>query len=159
MKRIKLGDIFEINTPEGKAYLHYIYRDESLGELIRVLPGLYVERPTDFNELAASKEMYMIFFPLPASYRGKMVELVGYYPADKFGMPKYMREELIIRGEFLGWYIINIRTRQRKLVKTLTKEQKELSSWGTWNGAFLIEMLTNGWTLENWGSEWTSDKK
>jgi|GEM_PF-3874736 len=34
MASIKLGNIFEINTPLGNAYLHYIYKDKSLGDLI-----------------------------------------------------------------------------------------------------------------------------
>jgi hypothetical protein len=49
MAKIKLGDLFEINTPNGKAYLQYVYKDSTLGELVRVLPGLYKERPSELN--------------------------------------------------------------------------------------------------------------
>lgn len=143
MKRIRVGDIFEINTPKGKAYLHYIYKDETVGELIRVLPGLYSERPASFDNLATSKERYMVFFPLSAANKRKLVEQVSQYPADNFGKPKYMRTEHIVRGEFLGWHIINTETWERQLVKTLTSEQKELSPWEIWNDTLLVENLVD----------------
>lgn len=151
MAKIKLGDIFEINTPKGKAYLHYIHKDEKIGrELVRVLQGLYSERPDSFNKIAASEERYMIFFPLSAANRKKIVERVGHYPADNFSMPKYMRDEHNIRGEALGWHIIDTGTWKRELVKELTPEQKKLSDWASWNDTLLIEKLASDWSLEQW---------
>jgi hypothetical protein len=151
MGKIKVGDIFEINTPKGKAYLHYIYKDKTLGDLIRVLPGLYSERPAGFDNLAASREEYMIFFPLSVANKRKIVEHAGYYPADGFSKPKYMRTEHNVRGEFLGWHIIDTDSWQRQLVKKLTPEQKNLSPWGIWNDTLLIENLVAGWHLAKWG--------
>lgn len=151
MGKIKLGDIFEINTPKGKAYLHYIYKDNTIGELIRVLPGLHAERPASIDKLAGSAERYMIFFPLSAASKRKIVERVGYYPAEGFSKPKYMRTEHNVRGEFLGWHIVDTDTWHRQLVKELTPEQKQLSSWGTWNDTLLIRNLVNDWSLEKWG--------
>jgi hypothetical protein len=151
MTKIKIGDIFEINTPKSKAYLHYIYKDKAMGDLIRVLPGLYSERPVSFDKLAASKEKFMIFFPLSAANKQKIVERVGYYPSDNFGRPKYMRTEHIVKGDFLGWHIINTDTWERQLVKTLSTEQKQFSPWGIWNDTLLIERLVNGWSLEDYG--------
>lgn len=151
MARIKVGDIFEINTPKGRAYLHYIYKDKTTGDLIRVLPGLYSKRPANFDTLAGSKERYVVFFPLSAANKQKIVEQVGYYPADNFGKPKYMRTEHFVRGEFVGWHIIDTETWQRQLVKKLTPEQKQLSPWGIWNDTLLIENLLTDWSLEKWG--------
>ena len=150
MVRIKLGDIFEIKTSKGNAYLHYIYKDKTIGDLIRVLPGLFTERPVIFDKLVTSKERYMLFFPLSAANKKRIVEQVGYYPADSFEKPRYMRTEHIVKGEFLGWHIIDTETWQRQLVKTLTQEQKKLSPWGIWNDILLIENLVDGWSLEKW---------
>jgi hypothetical protein len=148
--KIKLGDIFEIVTPIGKAYLHYIYKDQSIGDMIRVLPGVYSERPDSFDQIAGSKERYMVFFPVSAANKRKIIEQVGYYPATGFTKPDYMRTEHTVRGEFLGWHIINTETWQRQLVKKLSSEQKELSPWGVWNDTLLIERLSNNWSLQNW---------
>ena len=69
MKKIKLGDIFEINTPKGKVHLHYIYKDEVVGDLVRVLSHFYHERPIDIEELDTSIEKFMVFFPLSFAYK------------------------------------------------------------------------------------------
>jgi hypothetical protein len=64
MAREKLGDIFEIDTPKGKAYLHYIYLDPNpkMGfHLLRVLPGLHKEKPENADALAELKEQFMFF--------------------------------------------------------------------------------------------------
>lgn len=151
MTKIKEGDIFEINTPAGLGYLHYIYKDSAIGELVRVLAGIYPERPSDFDKLTTSKERYMIFFPLSAAYKRKIIERVGNYPAEGFSMPKYMRTEHNVRGEFLGWHIVNTNNWHRQLVATLTPEQKKLSPWGIWNDTLLIEKLVDDWRLEQWG--------
>lgn len=150
MARIKVGDIFEINTPKGKGYLHYIHKDPVTGELIRVLQGLYSERPANFNELVGLKERYIISFPLTAATKQKIVEPVGFYSASDFSKPKLMRTEYNVRGESLGWHIVDTDTWQRQLVKTLTPEQKKLSPWGIWNDTLLIENLVDNWDLEKW---------
>jgi hypothetical protein len=147
---MKIGDIFEFETPKGKAYLHFIYKDKVTGYLVRVLSGLYSERPTDLEELVTFKERYMVFFPLSAANKQKIIQKIGHYPVDKFEKPKYMRVEHIVRGEFLGWHIVDTDTWERQLVKELLPEQKLLSPWGIWNDTLLIENLVDDWSLEKW---------
>jgi hypothetical protein len=55
-----------------------------------------------------------------------------------------------VRGEILGWHIVNAETLYHELVKELTDEQKLLSPWGCWNDTLLIEMLDEGFSLQNW---------
>jgi hypothetical protein len=146
MKKIQLGDIFEIETSKGKAYLHYIYKDSTIGALIRVLPGLYAFPPDNLDILANSKELYMIFFPLSAANNRKIVKLVGHYPENNFPKPRFMR----IEHDSDGWDIVNTDTWQRELVRNLSSEQKELSPWGVWNDTLLVERLVGNWSLKNW---------
>ena len=150
MAKLKIGDIYEIDSPQGKAYLHYVYSDPTIGELIRVLPGLYAGRPDHLNTLATSEERYMIFFPLSAAFNKKIVECVGHYDFKGFVKPEYMRTKHVVRGGFWGWHIIDTNTWHRQLVKHLTSEQKRLSPWGVWNDTLLIERLLHDWTLEEW---------
>ena len=74
MAKIHEGDIFEIDTSAGKGYLHFIETDSTIGELVRILPGLYKEPPVDLEKIASSQERYMIFFPLKAAVRQKIVQ-------------------------------------------------------------------------------------
>lgn len=35
MKKVQIGDIFEIDTPNGKGYLHYIYNNKGKYHFIK----------------------------------------------------------------------------------------------------------------------------
>ncbi|MBV4360442.1 hypothetical protein [Pinibacter aurantiacus] len=148
MKRIALGDIFEIETPIGTAYLHYIFEDKVCGELIRVF------RPQNttkgLSEIVQDKEAFMIFFPLEAACRKKIVKLSGHFSADAFGKPKYMRCVHSVRGQFLGWFIVDTETMIRRLVEKLSDEEIKYSEWGIWNDTLLIDRIAKNWSLENW---------
>jgi hypothetical protein len=150
MAKIQIGDIFKISTSKGAAYLHYVYKDPHVAELIRVLPGLFSQTPDDIQKVAESEEKYMLFFPLSAAFRRKMVSYAGHYDLPNFAKPSYMRTDWFVRGVFLGWHIVNTDTWFRTLVKDLTLEQKKLSPWDIWNDTLLIERLEQGWTLDQW---------
>lgn len=147
--KAELGDIFEINTTKGKVYLHYVFVDYTIGDLVRVLNGFYKSQPENLKETAEKKEQFILFFPISVAFKKKIIYKVGRYDMV-FKMPSHMRASHTIRGEFLGWHIIDTQTWQRKLVKELTKDQKQLSPWGVWNYALLLERLEEGWNLEHW---------
>lgn len=63
MKDIQPGDIFEIATPKGNGYFQYVYRDKTDIELIRILPGLYLDQPQEMSQLAATKNYTLLVFP------------------------------------------------------------------------------------------------
>lgn len=154
MVKIKVGDIFEIKTPKGNAYLHYVYKDNLTGDLIRILPGTYAVTPseTELLNLAQAKELYVVFFPLAYAYKQGIVQKVGSYGIDNFIRPRYMRTKHMVRGEFLGWHIVDTSTWQRQLVKKLTSDQLKLNPWGLWNDTLLVERITEGWMPEKWTS-------
>jgi len=154
MSKIEMGDVFELETSKGKAYLHYIYEDPTLCELIRVLPGLFQDRPPELHEIVAKKERYMIFFPLKAAYRRNIVNKVGYVPAEGYAKPAFMRSDHWERFEFKGWHIVDTGTLQRQFVSELTDDQKKLSPWRLWNDTRLCERLVENWSLESWGSDY-----
>lgn len=75
---------------------------------------------------------------------------VGFYSTSGFSKSKFVRTKHNVRGEFLGWHIVNTETWQRQLIESLSSEQKKLSPLGIWNDTLLIENLINYWSLENW---------
>ncbi len=149
MARVKLGDIFEIETSKGKAYLHFVLKDKMMGSLVRVLPGLFSSKPEKLCDLVKKQELYVIFFPLSAASKRGLVKHVGNFKVD-FEKPKYMRDKHIIGNEFLGWHIVDTSTWENKLVKNLTDDQRKMSPWGIWNDALLIERLEEEWSPEYW---------
>lgn len=150
MKKISIGDLFEIETSKGFAYFQYCFKDENLGELIRVLPGIFPDRLDSFDKIVAEKEVFMVFFPLLMAYRKKIVHLVGNKELPNVEKPKFMREEYFTENGQEGWYIVDTDTWKRTKVKKLTPEQESLSPWGIWNDTLLIERIEEGWSLDNW---------
>ena len=150
MARINLGEIFEIKTAKGFAYLHYFYLDNDKIPWLRVLPGMYKDRPDNVEELAATKEKYILRFMIGVAYHRKYVEKTGFFPADSFKKPQFMRSPESRGGDFLGWYIINTDTFFRNLFQELTSEQIQLSSWGIWSYPLLLDRLESNWSLEKW---------
>lgn len=132
--------------------MHYVYKDKITGDLIRVLPGLYPSRLSEnaLNELSIEKELYIVFFPLFYAHKKGIVQRVGRHVVENYEKPQFMRSKHMIRGEFMGWHIIDTYTWQRQLVRNLTKDQMKLSPWGLWNDTLLIERLLEGWLPENW---------
>lgn len=150
MKRIQIGDVFEIITPKGKGYFQYVYNNKKITELIRILPSLYLEQPKDMVQVVTKKEVYFVHFPLKAAYRRRIVKLVGSYDLpNELELPKKMRTVYRV-GNLMCWHIVDYNTWKRESVKELNEEQKKLSPWDIWNDTFLIERLAEGWTPEKW---------
>ena len=125
MRKIQIGDVFEITTPKGKSYFQYVYGHKTIGELIRILPELYQDEPKDMLPLVAEKELYFVHFPLKAAYKSKIVKLIGDFkvPSDLI-LPQKMRTKHIVRGEFICWHIVDYETWKNESVKELTENQK-----------------------------------
>lgn len=81
-KRPKFGDIYEINTEKGLAYIQYVNkytRPPYYGDLVRILDGVFETRPSDFKQLVNNKEVYYTFLAtVHYSVHKHLIELVGW---------------------------------------------------------------------------------
>ena len=124
MSKIKVGDIFEIETAKGKAYFQYMLDDKEIGALIKILPGLYDNTPDNIKEIL-EKELFFVYFPLKYAVKLKIVKPISHVPVGFFfKKPKYMRTPHKVRGEFLGWHIVNTNNLKLTLVSKLSEEEK-----------------------------------
>src|SRR5579862_8267381 len=106
-RKAKIGDICEIKTPEGLAYVQYTHDHPSMGQLVRVLPGLFSDRP-ELKKLALKKELYFTFYPLNYVLRDGQTEVVGNEPVPESARPyPPMRVERGSdrSGKILNWLI------------------------------------------------------
>lgn len=152
MTNLKLGDLFTINTSKGKALLQFVHNNKDIGELIRVLPGLYPDSLPELEKFIQKPELFLVHFPLKAAKKKNIIEHIGNYKIpNHFSIPRFMRETKKDKnGNFISWQIIDYTTWKREPVTKLSDEQKQLSPWGIWNDTLLIDRLTQDWTLDNW---------
>lgn len=110
IQKIEIGDIFEVPTAIGNAYIQYMAEVDQT-TLIRLLPGVYHE-PVDLEKLVQQKERYICFVPLGIALRRKYIRKVGFSEVKKFKVPKYFKDVEKVCGVFKGWEITNIQNNE-----------------------------------------------
>jgi hypothetical protein len=143
--RAKIGDVLEIKTTEGLAYFQYTHQHPVYGGLIRVLPGLYAERPAHIAILVAGAERYFVFFPVRAAAARDLVRIVG-----SETIPDHARAFPMFRtGRPGNWWLWDGETEWR--VEELTPAQHSLPIRMIWNDTMLASRIASGWTPEDAG--------
>ena len=144
-KRAKPGDIIEVRTPRGLAYVHYTARHPEYGDAIRVLPGFFETRPESWSTLVA-QEGYFTFYAVSAAVSQGLVEIAAHQPIPS-------GRELPSKSRRYGWvtpagevktWLINDGTHD--VMRTeLSEEERRLFIASMWNHAFLVERLVAEW--------------
>src|SRR5438128_2293482 len=144
-KRPQMGDVVEIETPKGLAYVQYTYNHKEppvYGALIRVLPGLHDSRPSDFSRLVREKERFFVFFPLGAACNRDIVKIVAHEEIPKIssGIP-LMRTSSRYRdksGKMIeaDWWLWDGKEERR--IGKLPEKYHDLSLRESWNDTLLI---------------------
>jgi hypothetical protein len=157
-KSAVIGDIFEIETLAGLAYVQYTHEDEGMGQLVLVLPGLFSKRPPQLDDLANQKELYYTFYTLEDALRKKQANLVSNHPIpdwakplplvrhpgleDKSGKPQYW--VIFPAGNPLTLEFL----KKTPKFTQLSPEQEKLSINGLWSHPYMVRRLAEGWTPE-----------
>jgi hypothetical protein len=150
-KRAKLGDVGEIVTPAGFAYVQYTHMGSFGIPLVRVLPGLYGSRP-DIQQLAREKELYFVFYSIESAWRQGQIQIVGNEPIPEWARPFPVMRHWVFDNSWLigdgyeGMTRENIRRMVR--VRDLTPEQKRLSISVIRPHVVMVKELARGWTPE-----------
>jgi len=156
-KKAKLGDIFEIATPAGLAYVQFTHLRESMGHLVRVLPGLFETRPQDIAELATQKELYFVFYPVSYALRDGLVHFVSNQP-----IPEWAKPSPLMRWRGLEdntgkscWKILRASDeltldfhRRTPAIRELTPDQKKLSIHWLLGHESMVSHIARGWIPE-----------
>jgi hypothetical protein len=149
-KRARLGDVLEVSTPRGLAYIHYTYFTyQPYWEAIRVLPGFFTERPADFTTLVDSPEAFFAFYPARVAVSQGAVEIVAHHPVppEKAFPAVYRRTGAISReGRVLAWIICE--GTKETLVRELSEEQRYLPIARILMHDSLISYLVKEWRPE-----------
>src|SRR5690349_19964586 len=76
-KRARIGDVIEIPTKNGFVYAQYSHKNELMGDLLRILPGTFAERPDEFSSIARQRELYSVFFRVQDAIRKAALRIVA----------------------------------------------------------------------------------
>lgn len=146
---VRYGDVIEFVTPRGLAYAQYTHDDPShhgMGQLLRVLPGLFEIRPANMSALVLQREQYWSFSNLPRWLREEDAEVVS-----NEDVPAHSRDFPIMRARGLPdatgnpyWWLID--AEGERPLGALREKHRHLSiAHVPTYGAFITD-LANGYT-------------
>lgn len=150
-RKPRIGDIIEVALPNKKrAYIQYVnyHRDPPVyGPLIRVLPGLFDDRPNDMAVLARQPEKYVAFFPVGAAVARGYLEIVGTAPvpahlSNKWPLFKAFNES--VTTGIRTWWLWDGKKSER--ITKLSPEHADLPMKEVINLAVLEDRLMSNWT-------------
>ena len=154
-KKPRIGDVIEIPTPKGFTYAHYTHKHSeppTWGAVIRVLPGMFSERPTSFVALVQQQPQFITFFPLGAACNRSIVFVAGSEDipphAREFPVFRSSRRDLLSGQRFAPWFLWD--GRREWLSDSLTQEQiRAYPPMSIINDIALIERILSGWRHED----------
>lgn len=145
--RPMIGDIIEIAAGGRFAYAQFTHRHSQYGALLRVLPGLHVERLFDFHPLISQESQFDAFFPLGAACNRRLATVVA-----NEAIPSHFKDFPVFRacvrtkggrGPYWLWD-----GEREWLIGELQPGMEHLPVRGVLNDALLIERILQGWRNE-----------
>ena len=145
-KRVKIGDIVEIDTPKGYAYAQFTHKHPQYGALIQVVKGIYKKKPDNISELLSNELQFITFFPLGAAVNKEIVNIVGNLPLPEKSkrFPLFRAGTPTKNGKVEIWWLWD--GVEEWKVGELSEEQKNLPLRGIINDTLLIERICNEWS-------------
>lgn len=141
--KIRTGDVFELATPCGYAYLQYSHEHPEYSSLIRVLDGLHPKRPDDLAEFVAAPERFVVFFHIKSALSDGFVERIGQYP-----LPQAARDFPQMRMSLFGtgWLILANAVDEVARVRDLNPEQRLTPTVEIWPQPILRSRVASTWS-------------
>jgi hypothetical protein len=104
--RLRPGDVIEIPTTIGFAYALYTHKNALMGTLLRVLPGVYEERPQEFDSLITAPDRFLVFYPLVRGIKLGLVSVATHadVPPQKKSFPVF-RTGVPVDGQIEDWWL------------------------------------------------------
>lgn len=146
-KRPKIGDILEMATRRGLAYIQITHVDTAMGFLIRVIQGHFDERPANPEALAGRPTQFVTFFPVAHALTEGILSAAGTagVPVSDRAFPVFrVPGEVDRSGRVLNWLLWDGNT--HKNIGQLRPEQRNLPIEGIWNDTLLRERIESEYT-------------
>ena len=149
MRPTRIGDVIEIPTAKGLAYAQFTHKMPRHGHLIRVVEGLWRQRPQEIDDVVVSPTRFFTFFPVAAALNQNIVSLAGNTPVPpEFAKFPLMRQSGLVPpgGGRVDWWLWDGREQWR--IGSLNPEQRKLSIASVVNDTMLVKWIETDWHPE-----------
>ena len=147
--RPRIGDVVEIPVAGGFAYAHYSHRHSRYGALLRVLKGIFDERPDDMSQIVDREYQFTTFFPLSAACREGIVTIVVNedLPERAKEFPTFRARAVGLNGAKGPWWLWDGENEWQ--IGSLEAGMESLPIRGVWNDTLLVSRIESGWSHEH----------
>lgn len=140
-KRVKAGDILELEARDHFAYLHYIGKHPEYGDAVLVSPRVQTRWSPGTGDIFAGG--YVAFYPAAAAVQQGLVKVVGHSPPP--ALPRQLRRPGARSADRVVTWVIE--GDSREVVRTkLSQEELQLPIAAIWNHELLVQRIADGWT-------------
>ena len=151
VRKINLGDIFELKTEKGLAYIQYVLKDPYYSYLVRVLDGVFKTRPSVLGELVGKKEIYYQFVP-PLLYELNkgVIKHVGCEEVPKKfkSIPEFRMIGMTDNNQKVNFWRLKKNGKERFIGK-MTAKYLDTSTLGLSGIGAIINNIDEGYTPRN----------
>lgn len=157
MNRYAIGQVLEIATPLGYAYLQFVDVHPEMGDLIRVLIGYHPDplRGGEIERVVHGGERYYLYI-YDEGVRA-LIEEGGAVPLGVFDLPDRVHRRPLMKtinpfSDDLEWHIFDDDDEERATVhyvtSELSREERSLPLWGMVATRNVLSRLDSDWTPE-----------
>lgn len=145
-KRVKVGDIIEIETSKGYAYAQATHKVPKWGMLLSVFEGFYEHPTINLEIIISSPLLFQKFYPLQGSLNQEIVKNIGNeeIPEILQKFPNTRNSGKVDRNGKVHTWVITEGDKEF-VVKKLSEEQKDYPIWGIVNHTMLVELIEKQW--------------
>jgi hypothetical protein len=142
-RRVKPGDVVEVQTADAFLYLHYIGRHVEYGDSVKVCTEVYNRRVPIGADMFRGG--YFVFYPVSASVAKGLAVVVGHLPSGS--VPTRLRRPGARVGRRVETWVIEDVSGET-VRRELSDEERSIPIAAIWNHEFLLERVTGGWRPE-----------
>lgn len=147
MKKLKIGDVLQINLTDAFAYGQYTHKHSTLGYIIRVFEGIH-KRKCSPIELVSKSILYYILIHVPFCVKNGSIEVVGNIPLESTdqNLPLFRVSGIVSPNHSTDWFLWE--NGKRTKITKLTNKIRKLSILQAVDDSTLRRMIENNWTPE-----------
>jgi len=139
-KRLKPGDILQLEVAGGFAYLQYLGKHQDYGDAVQVSPAR--PQPWSRDQPNSLRFAYVTFYPATAAMNQGLVEIVGHAAAP--AVPRQLRRAgARADGNVKTWVIEDGSNDVAK--PKLSADELQLPIAAIWNHEMLVQRIATNW--------------
>ena len=151
----KIGDVIEVPTSKGLAYVQYTHENKTWGSLIRVLQGFYKTRPSNetLEKVVQKPHRFQTFCPVHYGVNIGVWERFGNFPVPDFAQkfPTFKNSSAPPKSDLkeVNWSLWNGENPWR-VGKLSLEEQKKYPFHAICNDTGLVHHIETGKNNKGW---------